>query len=51
MPFTRLAREAGREMMANIVALGALAAVTEAVSAAGLEGARSWPGCPPRPGS
>ena len=39
IPFTRLAREAGREMMANIVALGALAAVTEAVSAAGLKSA------------
>ena len=39
LPFTRLAREAGREMMANIVALGALAAVTQAVSAAGLKSA------------
>jgi 2-oxoglutarate ferredoxin oxidoreductase subunit gamma len=39
IPFTRLAREAGREMMANIVALGALAAVTQAVSAGGLKAA------------
>jgi len=39
LPFTRLAREAGREMTANIVALGALAAVTQAVSAAGLKSA------------
>ena len=32
IPFTRMARETGREMMANIVALGALAAITGAVS-------------------
>jgi 2-oxoglutarate ferredoxin oxidoreductase subunit gamma len=32
IPFTRLAREAGRELMANIVALGALAAITGVVS-------------------
>ena len=36
IPFTRLARELGKEMMANIVALGALATITQAVSAAGL---------------
>lgn len=37
LPFTRLARELGKEMMANIVALGALAAITGAVSAEGLQ--------------
>jgi 2-oxoglutarate ferredoxin oxidoreductase subunit gamma len=37
IPFTRLARKLGKEMMANIVALGALALITQAVSAAGLE--------------
>ena len=37
LPFTRLARELGKEMMANIVALGALATITQAVSAAGLQ--------------
>jgi 2-oxoglutarate ferredoxin oxidoreductase subunit gamma len=37
IPFTRLARDLGKEMMANIVALGALAALTGAVSAEGLE--------------
>ncbi len=39
IPFTRLAREAGRELMANIVALGALAAVTGAVSREALQAA------------
>ena len=39
IPFTRLAREAGRELMANIVALGALAAVTGAVSREALRAA------------
>jgi len=39
LPFTRLARELGKEMMANIVALGALAAVTGAVSWEGLKAA------------
>src|SRR5574340_198439 len=40
IPFTRLAREkAGKEMMANIVALGVLAAVTGAVSPEGLKAA------------
>ena len=37
IPFTRLARELGKEMMANIVALGALATITQAVSAEGLK--------------
>ncbi len=37
--FTRLARELGKEMMANIVALGALAVVTQAVSPEGLKSA------------
>ena len=32
LPFTRIARELGKEMMANIVALGALAQLTGAVS-------------------
>ena len=32
LPFTRIARELGREMVANIVALGALAQLTGAVS-------------------
>ena len=36
IPFTHLARELGKEMMANIVALGALATITRAVSAEGL---------------
>jgi len=39
IPFTRLAREAGRELMANIVALGALAAITGAVSPEALKAA------------
>ncbi|MGA8571574.1 MAG: 2-oxoacid:acceptor oxidoreductase family protein [Desulfobaccales bacterium] len=39
IPFTRMAREAGRELMANIVALGALAAITGAVSREGLKAA------------
>ena len=39
IPFTRLAREMGKEMMANIVALGALAAITKAVSPEGLQAA------------
>ena len=39
IPFTRLAREMGKEMMANIVALGALAAITRAVSPEGLQAA------------
>ncbi len=39
IPFTRMAREAGRELMANIVALGALAAITGAVSREGLQAA------------
>ena len=39
IPFTRLAREAGKELMANIVALGALAAITGAVSPAALKAA------------
>ncbi len=39
IPFTRLAREAGREVVANIVALGALAAVTGAVSREALQAA------------
>lgn len=37
IPFTHLARELGKEMMANIVALGALATITQAVSAEGLK--------------
>lgn len=37
IPFTRIARELGKEMMANIVALGALAAITQAVSSEGLQ--------------
>jgi len=40
VPFTELARkETGREMVANIVALGALAAITGVVSLEGLEAA------------
>ena len=39
LPFTRIARELGKEMMANIVALGSLAALTGAVSPAGLKAA------------
>ena len=37
IPFTQLARELGREMVANIVALGALAALSGAVSLSSLE--------------
>jgi 2-oxoglutarate ferredoxin oxidoreductase subunit gamma len=37
LPFTRIARELGRAMAANIVALGALAALTGAVSSEGLK--------------
>ena len=37
IPFTRLARELGKEMAANIVALGALAALTGAVTLDSLE--------------
>ena len=39
LPFTRIARELGRVMVANIVALGALAQLTGAVSLASLEAA------------
>ena len=39
IPFTRLAREAARELMANIVALGALSPVTGAVSREALKSA------------
>ena len=39
IPFTRLAREAGKELTANIVALGALAAITGAVSPEALKAA------------
>ena len=39
LPFTRIARELGRAMAANIVALGALAQLTGAVSLASLEAA------------
>lgn len=39
IPFTRIARDLGKEMMANIVALGALAVVTKAVSPEGLKAA------------
>ena len=37
LPFTRIARELGRAMAANIVALGALAQLTGAVSLESLE--------------
>lgn len=37
IPFTRMARELGKEMAANIVALGALATLTGVVSLEGLE--------------
>jgi 2-oxoglutarate ferredoxin oxidoreductase subunit gamma len=37
IPFTHLARELGKEMAANIVALGALAALTGAVTLDSLE--------------
>lgn len=37
LPFTRIARELGQEMMANVVALGALAALTGLVSLESLE--------------
>jgi 2-oxoglutarate ferredoxin oxidoreductase subunit gamma len=39
LPFTKIARELGREMMANVVALGALATLTEVVSLPSLEAA------------
>jgi len=39
LPFTRIARDLGRAMAANIVALGALAQLTGAVSLAGLTAA------------
>ena len=39
LPFTRIARELGRSMAANIVALGALAQLTGAVSLVSLEAA------------
>ena len=39
IPCTRIARELGKEMMANIVALGALAVITRAVSPEGLRAA------------
>jgi 2-oxoglutarate ferredoxin oxidoreductase subunit gamma len=39
VPFTRIARELGKTMVANIVALGALAQITKAVSLASLEAA------------
>ncbi len=39
LPFTRIARDLGRAMAANIVALGALAQLTGAVSLASLEAA------------
>jgi 2-oxoglutarate ferredoxin oxidoreductase subunit gamma len=37
LPFTRIARELGQEMMANVVALGALATLTGVVSLPSLE--------------
>ncbi len=39
VPFTRIARDLGRPMVANIVALGALAQLTQAVSLKSLEAA------------
>lgn len=39
LPFTKIARELGLEMMANVVALGALAVLTEVVSLPSLEAA------------
>jgi 2-oxoglutarate ferredoxin oxidoreductase subunit gamma len=39
LPFTKIARELGQEMMANVVALGALAALTGIVSLESLEAA------------
>lgn len=39
IPFTRIARDLGKEMMANIVALGALAVITRAVSPESLRAA------------
>jgi len=39
LPFTKIARELGQEMMANVVALGALAALTGVVSLSSLEAA------------
>ena len=37
LPFTKIARELGQEMMANVVALGALATLTKVVSLRSLE--------------
>ena len=37
IPFTRIARDLGKEMVANIVALGALAALSQAVTLESLE--------------
>ena len=46
IPFTRIAREKlKREMVANIVALGALTQLTPIVSPKAVE-RRSWHGCP-----
>ncbi len=39
LPFTKIARDLGQEMMANVVALGALAALTGIVSLQSLEAA------------
>jgi 2-oxoglutarate ferredoxin oxidoreductase subunit gamma len=39
LPFTKIARDLGQEMMANVVALGALAALTGVVSLESLEAA------------
>jgi 2-oxoglutarate ferredoxin oxidoreductase subunit gamma len=39
LPFTRIARDLGKAMVANLVALGALAALTGAVTRQGLEAA------------
>ena len=57
LPFTRIARELGRAMAANIVALGALAQLTGAVSLESLDGGGAGPGAqghrgfePPGPG-
>ena len=57
LPFTRIARELGRAMAANIVALGALAQLTGAVSLESLDGRGAGPGAqrhrgfePPGPG-
>ena len=57
LPFTRIARDLGRAMAANIVALGALAQLTGAVSLESLDGRGAGPGAqghrgpePPGPG-